>query len=71
MADVDVVHLVRFFFVSRFSLSLVSLYGWEHRGGEEKKKKLREILTIGLRWYIALIAAHGLSCMNRWICAAA
>lgn len=34
---------------------------------EKKKKKWREILTIGFVLYIASITAHGLSCIYAWL----
>lgn len=78
MADADVVHLVRFFFVSLFlsrslslSLFFLSMDGSTEKKEEEEEKKLREIFSIGFVLYITLIAAHGLLCMNARICAAA
>lgn len=42
------------------------------RMGAQKRKKLREILSIGfVLYYTASIAAHGLSCTSACVCVAA
>jgi hypothetical protein len=51
-----------------YALSLSLSFFFSMDGStEKKKKKWREILTIGFVLYIASITAHGLSCIYAWL----